>query len=61
MRRVFAVDVLACPRCGGRLRLVATLEASEATRRILQHLGLPTEVPSPAPSRAPPRFDDWAG
>jgi hypothetical protein len=26
MRRAFGVDVLACPRCGGRLRLVALIE-----------------------------------
>jgi uncharacterized protein YbaR (Trm112 family) len=26
MRRAFGFDVLACPRCGGRLRLVATIE-----------------------------------
>ena len=26
MRRAFDVDVLACPRCGGRLRLLATIE-----------------------------------
>ena len=25
MRRTFAIDVLACPDCGGRLRLVATI------------------------------------
>jgi hypothetical protein len=60
MRRVFAVDVLACPRCGGRLRLLATLAESETTRRILRHLGLPIEVPPPAPPRAPPGLDDWA-
>jgi uncharacterized protein YbaR (Trm112 family) len=28
---VFDIDVLACPRCGGRLRLIAVHEASEAT------------------------------
>ena len=60
MRRVFAVDVLACARCGGRLRLIATLEASETTRRILRHLGRPTKVPPPTPARAPPGVDDWA-
>jgi hypothetical protein len=60
MRRVFAMDVLACARCGGRLRLLATLEASDATRRILRHLGHPTEVPPPTPTRAPPGVDDWA-
>jgi uncharacterized protein YbaR (Trm112 family) len=26
MRRAFDLDVLVCPRCGGRLRLVATIE-----------------------------------
>ena len=42
MRRAFEVDVLACPRCGGRLRLVALLEAGTVTARILRHLGLPS-------------------
>lgn len=59
MQRVFALDVLACPRCGGRLRLVALLDASAVTVRILRHLGLPDTVPPPLPSRAPP-LDDWA-
>ena len=26
MRRVFDIDVLACPRCGGRMRLIATID-----------------------------------
>lgn len=60
MRRVFAVDVLACPGCDGRLRLVAVLDASVDTARILQHLGLPTEVPRPALARASPAPDEWA-
>ena len=59
MRRVFEIDVLACPGCGGRLRLVAMLDASAATARILSHLHLPTKVPAPAPSRASPATDDW--
>ena len=57
MRRAFAGDVLACPRCGGRLRLIALIEASATTRRILRHLGLASEVPTPAPARAPPTGD----
>jgi len=40
MRRAFDVDVLACPRCGGRLRLLALLEAGTVTTRILRHLAL---------------------
>jgi hypothetical protein len=58
MRQVFEVDVLACA-CGGRLRLIAVIEASETTVRILRHLGLREDVPMPRPSRAPP-VDDWA-
>jgi hypothetical protein len=60
MRRAFEVDVLTCPRCGERLRLIALIEAPAVARRILWHLGLPTEVPPPAPSRAPPRGDSDA-
>jgi hypothetical protein len=56
MRRSFGFDVLACPRCGGRLRLLAVIEDRTVARRILAHLGLPTEVPSPRPPRAPPRL-----
>jgi hypothetical protein len=61
MRRAFDVDVLACPRCGGRLRLLALLEAGAVTARILEHLGLATELPAARPARAPPLpgGDDW--
>jgi hypothetical protein len=55
MRRTFGLDVLACLRCGGRLRLVALIEQASVVQRILRHLGLPTEVPEPQPARAPPR------
>jgi hypothetical protein len=59
MRRVFDIDVLACPRCGGRLRLVATIENPAAIRRILSHLGLPTTLPEPTPARSPPEADSF--
>lgn len=52
MRRTFGLDVLACPRCGGRLRLVALIEQAPVVQHILRHLGLPTEVPEPRPARA---------
>ena len=54
MARTFGFDVLACPRCGGRLRLIALIEGVAVIGRILRHLGLPTEIPSPHPARAPP-------
>jgi hypothetical protein len=57
MRRAFGLDVLACPRCGGRLRLIATVEDPEAIRAILAASreregrappGAAREPPSPA-------------
>jgi hypothetical protein len=39
MRRTFGLDVLACPRCGGRLHLVALIEQAAVVQRILRHLG----------------------
>ena len=42
MRRTFGLDVLACPRCGGRLRFVALID--QASVVLLRHLGLPTQV-----------------
>ena len=55
------MDVLACPRWGGRLRLLALIEAGAVTVRILRHLGFPTEVPAARPARVPPlRGDDGA-
>ena len=35
MRRAFDSDVLVCPRCGGLLRLIATVEDPDAIRAIL--------------------------
>jgi len=61
MRRTFGIDVLDCPRCGGRLRLLALIERTRIVERILWHLGLPTDRPEPRPARAPPpRVDDVA-
>jgi len=54
MQRSFGFDVLACPRCGGRLRLIALIEEGRVIRRILDHLGEPSEVPAARPPRAPP-------
>ncbi len=49
MRRAFEVDVLACPRCGGRLRLVATVEDPREIREILAGLARSVESEDRAP------------
>jgi len=58
MRRVFALDVLACPTCGGRLRFIATIEDPPVVQRILAHVGLPTTLPEARPARPPPTAGD---
>ena len=55
MRRAFDIDVLACPRCGGRMRLIATVEDPEAIRAILAALALSPERADRAPPFAAAR------
>ena len=45
MARVFEVDVLECPECKGRLRILAAIHPPENTRKILECLNLPTRAP----------------
>jgi hypothetical protein len=53
LRRSFSVDVLECPKCRGRLRVLAVVTEREPVARILAHLGMPTESPSLARARDP--------
>jgi hypothetical protein len=48
MRRVFAVDVLECPKCGGKMNILATIHPPEATTAILESLALSPRAPPPA-------------
>ena len=52
--RTFAADVLSCPRCSGRLRLVALMTQPKEIQRYLRALGEPTEAPARSPARGPP-------
>lgn len=58
LRRVHEVDVLCCPSCHGRLRLIAAISDPSVVRQILAHLGLPTDRPAVALARAPPLQED---
>ena len=49
MHRAFGIDVLACPNCGGRLRLIATLHDPAVIGKILAHLSRSGQSPGPAP------------
>jgi len=61
LRRSFSVDVLECPKCKGRLRMIAVITEREPARRILAHLGLPTDPPSVARARDPTDDADEGG
>jgi hypothetical protein len=54
MGRAFQADVLVCPRCGGRMVVLATIDDPAVIRRILTHLGLSVDPGEPAPGRGPP-------
>jgi len=56
LKRVFAVDVLHCPRCGGRRRIVAVHTRPETLGPLLERLGLTVPAADPRPARAPPAF-----
>ena len=51
MQRAFDIDVLDCPRCGDRMRLIALIQSETVARRILRHLGLRDHAPPIAPAR----------
>jgi hypothetical protein len=51
MRRVFAIDVLECPHCGGPMRILAAIHPPESTRAILDCLELPSRAPPTDPAR----------
>jgi hypothetical protein len=53
VRRSLSVDVRECPKCHGRLRVVAVINEREPVRRILAHPGMPTDAPPVARARDP--------
>ncbi len=54
MQRVFKVDVLVCPHCGGPRKVLDLLTDPAVLDRILRHLELPAEPPLIAAARGPP-------
>ncbi len=53
LERVFGHDPT-CPRCRGTLQLIQVVHSPLVIDAILNHLGLPTDLPPLAPARAPP-------
>ena len=53
LRRTYGVDALRCHDCAGRMRVVATIVEPGTVKKILTHLGLPTEPLPRARARDP--------
>jgi hypothetical protein len=54
LARTFAVDVLACPTCQRRMKLLALVKGPASIARTLAAAGEATEVPRRSPGRGPP-------
>ena len=59
-KRVFALDVLPCPRCGARRRIVAVYTGGELLRVLLERLGFSNPSAATGPSRSPPGSAAWS-
>jgi hypothetical protein len=47
-------NVLDCPNCHGRMKLLAMFTDANSVERYLAKLGEPIDVPGRSPSRGPP-------
>jgi hypothetical protein len=52
LKRVFAIDIEKCEKCGGRVRVIASIEDPDVIQKILKHLGL--DQASQPHNRSPP-------
>ena len=48
LKKVWDVDALKCPKCGGNMKIISFIEQPSVIRRILKHLDL-WENPRPPP------------
>ena len=59
LKRVFGMDIEVCSECGGKLKVISSIEEPEVIEQILNHLGLDSKVPEPHSPRASPEEDDF--
>jgi hypothetical protein len=52
LKRVFTIDIEKCEKCGGKVRVIASIEDPEVIAKILKHLGL--DRAAEPHSRSPP-------
>jgi len=52
LKRVFAIEIEKCEKCGGKVNIIASIEDPEVIEKILKHLGL--DEASQVKNRSPP-------
>ena len=52
LKRVFAIDIEKCERCGDPVRIIASIEDPDVVHKILKHVGL--DQPADPLIRSPP-------
>jgi hypothetical protein len=57
MARLFEFFPLLCPKCGNSMKIVGFIMEPTSIQKVLNHLDLPTEIPTLHPSRAPPQAE----
>ncbi|MBI3856235.1 MAG: transposase, partial [Planctomycetes bacterium] len=55
MKRGMGLDVLSCPRCSGRMKVIAAIEEPDLISKILRSMGLPDEALPRRPARPLPQ------
>jgi hypothetical protein len=51
IRKVYEVDPLRCPACGGQMSVISFIEETKTIDRIIRHLELTFEAERPPPPR----------
>ncbi len=62
IQKIYEVDPLICPRCGGEMRIIAFIEDYKIVKKILNHLGIYEFGKKRAPPKintSPEEFDDY--
>ncbi|OQX32104.1 MAG: hypothetical protein B0D96_03155 [Candidatus Sedimenticola endophacoides] len=54
LARIYEINPLVCPSCGGEMRIIAFMTEQEPIKQILRHIGEPDIAPAITPARGPP-------
>jgi uncharacterized protein with PIN domain len=64
LKKTLNVDIEVCPKCGGKMKIIAFVTSHKEVQRYLRGQKLPSETPQFAPARGSPQysfFDEFDG